>query len=82
MRKKLRLESLSVDTFETGKAEGDRGTVEGNAADCTCANTCLCKTAYYNCGTGPYTIYSCDYSFNRSCGYDTRAGCDTWQIYC
>ena len=83
MRKKLSLESLSVDTFETGTAETeDRGTVRGNAAGCTCVRTCLCRTANYNCGTGPYTIYSCDYTHNDSCGYDTSVGCETWQIEC
>ena len=34
---------------------------------CTCDNTCLCRTAYYYCGTGPATIHSCKYSYNLSC---------------
>ncbi|HEX8696685.1 MAG TPA: hypothetical protein VF746_29980 [Longimicrobium sp.] len=84
MRKKLSLDldALAVDTFATTPAEGDaRGTVRANDSDepvptppvyedkCTCAYSCLCKTAYYNCGTGPYTIYSCHYTQNLSCYY-------------
>jgi hypothetical protein len=83
MGKKLSVESLRVDSFETGAAEKDeRGTVRGNGAGCTCVASCLCRTAYYNCGTGPHTIHSCDYTYNDSCGYDTKAGCDTWQFDC
>jgi len=78
-KQKLDLDRLAVDSFETTVApDGDRGTVRahesGDAPNptppeyaCTCANTCLCKTAYYHCGTGHYTIYSCDYTGNASC---------------
>ena len=73
-KKKLDVDALSVDSFPTTAAEDGRGTVHAHeieptppAYPCTCANTCLCKTAYYNCGTGPYTIYSCDYTHNGSC---------------
>jgi len=85
MRKKLslELESLKVDSFDTEAREAaPRGTVQANAAACTCWASCLCRTAYYYCGDGPHTIHSCDYSYNQSCGYDTREGCDTWQIDC
>ena len=97
MRKKLSLEALEVDSFTTTPDDAvERGTVHGHggdapqptppeyeaAAPCTCYASCLCRTAYYNCGTGPHTIHSCDFTYNQSCGYDTRAGCDTWQIYC
>ena len=83
MRKKLSLDALAVESFETGAAEDERGTVHAHAGDgCTCVKTCLCRTAYYHCGTGPHTIHSCDYTFNDSCGYDTREGCDSWQLDC
>jgi len=79
MRKlSLELEALAVDSFETGKPVSLNGTVQGQegttACDptppvypCTCANTCLCHTNYYYCGTGPHTIYSCDFTANASC---------------
>ena len=72
MRKlKLQLENLSVDSFPVTPRESDGdGTVEAHAKACTCNNSCLCPTAYYNCGTGPFTIYSCDYTANRSCGFE------------
>jgi hypothetical protein len=93
MKKKLslELESLAVDSFETSAANDGHGTVHGQAAlapqptppeyaDCTCAYSCLCKTAYYHCGTGHYTIYSCDYTANASCkvtnaGYSCELPC-------
>ena len=72
----LDLDTLAVESFATtaDEAEG-RGTVHAHEieptppeyADCTCFHSCLCRTAYYYCGTGPYTIYSCDYTKNRSC---------------
>jgi hypothetical protein len=83
MRKKLSLELdvLSVESFETAGAPGESaGTVhaaeDGPDApayyDCTCANTCDCKTAYYWCGDGYHTLYSCNYTNNESC-YISRA---------
>jgi hypothetical protein len=78
MRKtKLDLDALGVDSFETGAAADVRGTVEGRDSDqqtttppqheCTCFDTCICKSAYYYCGTGHDTIYSCDWTVNSSC---------------
>ncbi|MFL5539004.1 MAG: hypothetical protein ACJ8J0_08430 [Longimicrobiaceae bacterium] len=78
MKKKLslELEGLSVDSFATADApEARAGTVQGaedesgapEYFDCTCFNTCLCKTAYYYCGDGYQTIYSCNYTHNESC---------------
>ena len=77
---KLDLDRLVVDSFETTSApETARGTVRANEATtacnptppeypCTCFATCLCHTAYYYCGTGHDTIYSCDYTvMNGSC---------------
>lgn len=73
-KKKLDLDSLSVDSFETSEADAGEGTVHAHQIEptppeypCTCAYSCLCKTAYYHCGTGYYTIYSCDYTANTSC---------------
>ena len=56
-----------ADTARADTARADTAAPDGK--DCTCNNTCLCETAYYNCGTGPFTIYSCDYTYNRSCAY-------------
>jgi len=79
MKKKLSLEldALAVDSFETSAIMEGRGTVRGQGIAapqptppeyaCTCAATCLCKTNYYYCGTGHYTIYSCDFTVNASC---------------
>jgi hypothetical protein len=72
--KKTRLdpERLAVDSFPTTDEQDAqlRGTVHGQA-DCTWFATCLCKTAYYQCGTGPHTIYSCTYTHDYRCGRDT-----------
>jgi hypothetical protein len=71
---KLQVDSLAVDSFSTGDgADRVPGTVHGRGDDgCTWVDTCLCETAYYHCGTGPATIYSCDYTETRRCfGPDT-----------
>ena len=80
MRKtRLELDALSVDSFATTpEGAGGQGTVRAQESiqptppeyPCTCRYTDLCKTAYYYCGTGPYTIYSCDYTHNGSCAVD------------
>ena len=78
MKRKLSLEldTLSVESFETADAPGEgAGTVraaedESDAPayfDCTCAYSCVCKTAYYWCGDGYHTLYSCNYTNNESC---------------
>jgi hypothetical protein len=76
MRKtRLELDTLAVESFDTTSVDGGtRGTVNGREIEptppeypCTCRHSDLCKTAYYYCGTGPYTIYSCDYTQNGSC---------------
>ena len=76
-KRKLDLDALSIESFETVAGERtEGGTVHAHEieptppeyqAPCTCALSCLCKTAYYHCGTGYYTIYSCDYTANASC---------------
>ncbi|MFL5539006.1 MAG: hypothetical protein ACJ8J0_08440 [Longimicrobiaceae bacterium] len=78
-KRRLDLDRLSVDSFETTAAPaGARGTVRAHESGdapaptppeyaCTCQNTCLCKTNYYYCGTGHATIYSCDFTVNASC---------------
>jgi hypothetical protein len=76
MRKtRLELDTLAVVSFDTATLPSDaRGTVQAHDIEptppeypCTCEPSDLCKTAYYHCGTGPYTIYSCDYTQNGSC---------------
>jgi hypothetical protein len=85
----LELDALSVESFETagmpGKPAGTVRAAEGEADepayyDCTCANTCVCKTAYYWCGDGYHTLHSCDYTNNESCkvtnaGYSCELPC-------
>jgi hypothetical protein len=85
MRKKLSLESLTVDSFPTTADPAlARGTVRGNEGivdpqptppvygdDCTCNGTCLCRTAAYYCATVMATVVSCHYTYNVSCAYDT-----------
>jgi hypothetical protein len=77
-KRKLDLDGLAVDSFETTAQGGARGTVHAHESGdvptptppeyaCTCAATCLCKTNYYYCGTGHDTIYSCDFTVNASC---------------
>lgn len=34
---------------------------------CTCAGSCPCPSAYYYCGDGYHTLYSCKYTQNASC---------------
>lgn len=78
--KKLRLhpESLKVDSFRTAEGPaGGPGTVHGRADDCTWFATCLCKTAYYQCGTGPHTIYSCNYTSDDRCKETSWELCGT-----
>ena len=59
---KLDPEQVAVESFPTGdEPEEPRGTVHA-AAGCTYQRTCLCPSAYYYCGDGYQTIYSCDYS--------------------
>jgi hypothetical protein len=77
MKKKLTLEldSLSVDSFVTapeGRATGTVRAAEDDSKDpqyfdCTCFNSCVCPTAYYWCGDGYQTLYSCNYTHNESC---------------
>jgi hypothetical protein len=67
-KQKLRIDSLSVESFATDRPVDGRGTVRGQGDDgCTYVDTCLCKTAYYHCGTGPETIFSCDYTNTWRC---------------
>lgn len=67
--KKTRLnpDELSVETFQPAKDGTEtRGTVHGAAA-CTHWDSCLCKTAYYYCGDGYQTLYSCTYTHEAPC---------------
>jgi len=68
--KKLRLdaEKVAVESFPVDEAasEDGRGTVHAQAG-CTYQRTCLCPTAYYYCGDGFQTLYSCDYSQVEPC---------------
>jgi hypothetical protein len=78
--KKTRLdpERLAVESFHTGEQNAPpRGTVRahGEAAPCTHWLSCVCATAYYHCGDGYQTLYSCDYTRVAPCfgSYDDCA---------
>jgi hypothetical protein len=67
--KKLKLDAdaVAVESFPTAPAPaGSRGTVRA-AAGCTYQGSCLCPSAYYYCGDGYQTIYSCEYSKDQPC---------------
>ncbi len=71
---KLSLETLAVDSFQTTAAAAEApGTVHAHGGDgpayfdCTCAASCDCPSAYYWCGDGYHTLYSCTYTNNESC---------------
>ena len=75
---RLSVESLTVESFQTaGEARRKPGTVQGHADDCTWFATCLCETAYYHCGTGPHTIYSCNYTADERCKETSWEQCGT-----
>jgi hypothetical protein len=46
MSKKLKLDEIEVETFETADAEAARGTVEGNGLDTADVGTCPGQTAH------------------------------------
>ncbi|HEV3050356.1 MAG TPA: hypothetical protein VGX50_08620 [Longimicrobium sp.] len=80
---RLRIETLAVESFQTGREQAKPGTVRAHGDDCTWFESCLCETAYYYCGTGPATMWSCGYTQDERCGFDTKAdGCGgtQWEI--
>jgi hypothetical protein len=64
---RMRAEELRVESFPTGAASEHKGTVRAHGDGCTWIDSCLCETAYYYCGTGPETIFSCDYTVAYPC---------------
>jgi hypothetical protein len=68
---KLRVESLTVESFRPEREAAKPGTVRGHGDDCTWFESCFCETAYAVCGTGPATIHSCTYTGDERCGKDT-----------
>ncbi|HEX5727554.1 MAG TPA: hypothetical protein VFX98_18925 [Longimicrobiaceae bacterium] len=84
---RLNLETLAVDSFETSREGSEPGTVLAQESidptppeyqpACTYFNSCLCKTAYYHCGTGPHTIHSCNFTFDATCNTED-ARCTRW----
>ena len=63
---RMRVDDLRVESFSTDGTDARRGTVRAYG-DCTWIDSCFCDTAYAVCGTGPETIYSCDYTVNELC---------------
>ena len=80
----LKLEDLSVDSFNTTAVEKEKGTVFGE--QCTCwtqcgQNTCPgCPTCDNTCNGGATCPYTCDdASCAGSCG---GAGCGAYSDWC
>ena len=71
---RMRVDDLRVDSFPTADTDARRGTVRAYG-DCTWVDSCFCHTAYAVCGTGPETIYSCDYTADEQCDL-TAVGCE------
>jgi len=67
----LDVDRLSVESFATAAPMRMTGTVRGRGEDCTYVDSCFCHTAYAVCGTGPQTIYSCNYTNDERCAEDT-----------
>ena len=65
---RLNADALAVESFPTqdGREGAPRGTVHANA-QCTHWNSCVCPTAYYHCGDGHDTLYSCTYTRDAPC---------------
>jgi len=60
----LSLDTLAIESFETGASPGpEDGTVEAQAAECTAPATCKCPTSLYRCGT-IHATYSCPVTFD------------------
>lgn len=81
-KRKLRIDSLAVESFSTAGDSSGRGTVRGHEDDCTWFDSCFCHTAYAVCGTGPATIHSCTYTDDERCfdtKYDACTGTD-WAV--
>jgi len=75
---RLNVDALAVETFHTADGrEQPRGTVHANV-ECTHWRSCVCPTAYYHCGDGYQTLYSCDYTYVAPCfgSYDDCAAVD------
>lgn len=66
---RLKMDELAVESFPTANAAGAsaQGTVQAREAPCTHWRSCLCPTAYYHCGDGYQTLYSCDYTYVEPC---------------
>ncbi|HEV7588439.1 MAG TPA: hypothetical protein VGO40_10020 [Longimicrobium sp.] len=61
----LSLDSLAIDSFETGATpRPEEGTVEAQAAPCTSPASCRCPTSVIRCGTIASTAYSCPVTFD------------------
>ena len=72
-------EALAVESFETaGEKDAPHGTVRAHAEPCTHWRSCLCPSAYYHCGDGYQTLYSCDYTRVEPCfgSYDDCGAVD------
>jgi hypothetical protein len=78
---RMRAEDLRVDSFPTAGTEGRKGTVRAHGG-CTYDESCLCETAYYNCGTGPETIFSCDYTVVEPCEFTGPGACERTAVDC
>lgn len=75
MRSKLtlKLEDLSVDSFDTAGTQQEKGTVFGEQ-ECTCLTACTCPGCP-TCESCPDTCaFTCD---DDTCAYSCDGGCAT-----
>ena len=68
--RKLKLEALQVESFDTTATQGERGTVHGQQCTCggpyTCAWTCDDHTCLFTCDD-PTCAVSCNGTCEASC---------------
>lgn len=56
--KKLKLEALVVESYETASVPAEAGTVQGNVATLSCGGTCL-RTCYESCTSCQSSPWCC-----------------------
>lgn len=56
--KKLKLEALQVESYDTASVPAETGTVQGNVATLSCGGTCL-RTCYASCTSCESGTFCC-----------------------
>ena len=76
-QRKLRLDDLQVETFETSRASGERGTVVGHQESVGCTPLCSHEgeTCAYDCTASMPEQRECVGTLARGCGGGTLLFC-------